>query len=1420
MTPRSLKALLVTALSAAALFWGGSIAQAYLSPDYNNPALAPGGATPFVVGPGAAPDYLTSPNWAYTPPIRKFVDRLAGLGAGNANNLGQFLPVGTPDITTYPGSDYYVIELVQFTEKMHSDLPATTLRGYRQLNPGTDTSVCGGAGQPACTTANNTVTPPTTPHFLGPIIVSQKDRPVRVKFINSLPTGSGGDLFVPVDTSIMGAGDFDINYDPVTKEATGRTAGSFTQNRGELHLHGGRTPWISDGTPHQWITPAGEVTDYPTGVSVENVPDMPDPGPGAQTYYWTNQQSSRMMFYHDHAWGITRLNVYVGEAAGFLIRDETERKLIEAELIPGKNPGEEIPLVIMDKSFVDGDPNSPTYVRNTDPTWRWGTGNVTGTISEGGKTVNVHQPKTGDLWWPHVYMPAQNPFDFTGIAPMGRWAYGPYFWPATNNPYQPVANPYYSPLCDPDTATDNTPGFLGGFCQPPEVPSTPNPSWGAEAFMDTPMVNGTVYPVLEVEPKSYRLRILNAAHDRFWNLSMFVADSNPPNPVTTPEFPPVLGNYTASGYGGFAGALAPNTEVKMLPAVDYSADPTWPDTWPADGRPGGIPDWTMAGPEWVMIGSEGGLLPQPVVIPAQPVNWNVDVTTFNAGNVNAGSLILGPAERADVVVDFSAYAGQTLILYNDAPAPWPALDPHYDYYTDAPDNREMGGYDTTPIGFGPNTRTIMQIKVGGGTPGAAFNVQALKNAFNPDSETNPNALFPTGAFRDGQDQLIVGQGNMNPTGDPAYYEAFPFNLDYNVLNRIYERTFPRTFPNWGVSRINDKQINIMDPMTGALSTVTMKAKAIQDEQGETFDDYGRMRAALGLELTNPGAGQVNFIVQTYSDPSTEILAEGETQIWKITHNGVDTHPVHFHLYDVQVLNRVGWDGFMRLPDPTEMGWKDTVRISPLEDTIVALKPVTPRIPFGVPESIRPLNPARFIGDNHELSLVDPYTGEAWAEPNLNRMYNLDWEYVWHCHILSHEENDMMRPQSFLFQETLPAAPATPVATGTTNGITLTWLDPTPVNYVTQTNFGTKSNEIGFKVYRATPPVTESTVFTEIGRTLANATSYTDATAGLGSNFSYRVRAYNAAGDGPVSQTASATAPQVTLTSPANGASFTAPAQITLTADVGPTVTRVDFYNGATLLNSDTAAPFSFVWNNVTAGSKTLTARGFAGAAQFDSAPVTVTVVNPTPVTAVTFTNTPASPQPIGTIVNFAATPTGGGGSVEYQLWVYYFNAANPTWTLVRDWQQNANLSWDTSLVPGAGRYSIQVRARAVGSTSAFEARALDTNYNLTQSTPVSAVTFTNNPASPQPIGTIVNFAATPTGGGGTVEYQLWVYYFNAVNPTWTLVRDWQQNATLNWDTGLAPGAGRYSIQVRARTVGSTSAFEARVLYTNYNLFPD
>ena len=62
-------------------------------------------------------------------------------------------------------------------------------------------------------------------------------------------------------------------------------------------------------------------------LAADGVPDCTAEDDGCQTFYYTNQQSARLMFYHDHAWGITRLNVYAGEAAGYIITDDTEQKL-------------------------------------------------------------------------------------------------------------------------------------------------------------------------------------------------------------------------------------------------------------------------------------------------------------------------------------------------------------------------------------------------------------------------------------------------------------------------------------------------------------------------------------------------------------------------------------------------------------------------------------------------------------------------------------------------------------------------------------------------------------------------------------------------------------------------------------------------------------------------------------------------------------------------------------------------------------------------------------------------------------------------------------------------------------------------------------------------------------------------------------
>lgn len=973
------------------------------------------------IPPGMNADYFGTPNWTNSPIIPKFVDTLPGLTSANANDLGQYIPVAKPDKLSYPGSDYYEIGLVEYSEQMHFNLTPTKLRGYVQLNNGTD---------PATNT--NTLAPDPV-HYLGPLILSQSNVPVRIKFVNMLPIGPAGNLFLPVDSSVMGAGTGPLAMLNGNMEM-------YKQNRAVVHLHGGATPWISDGTPHQWIIPAGETSSYPVGDSKQNVPDMPDPGPGASTIYYTNQQSSRLMFYHDHAYGLTRLNVYAGEAAGYLITDTTEEDLINRGVLPnlGGIYRYGVPLIIQDKTFVP----DPTTLAATDPTWD--------SVNWGGQ---------GNLWFPHVYMPNQNPSDPMGVNPMGRWDYGPWFWP----PMDPLS------LGHPPVAS-----VSGG---PLDTPGTPNPSLTPEAFMDTPVVNGTPYPVFNIERKVYRFRILNACNDRMLNLGIYYVD---------PAFP---------------------TEVKMVEACPHApTDPTWPAYWPTDGRDGGVPDPTTAGPPIIQIGTEAGIIPNPAVIPSTPIGYNYNRRDITVLNVLNHGLFLGPAERADVIVDFTGVPnGSKLILYNDSPAPVPAFDPRLDYYTGDPDQsitgNNTGGAPTTLAGFGPNTRTIMQFVVGNAAADPAFNLTTLQTEL-------------PAAFAASQPTPIVPQAVFGP----AYGATLP-----NVYSKIQDTSLTYT------------------PIGGTTPVTTpMGSKAIQ----ELFElNYGRMNATLGVELPFTNFNTQTTIPLGYIDPPTEILNHGADQIWKITHNGVDTHAIHFHLFNVQLINRVGWDGMIKPPEPNEVGWKETVRMNPLEDAIVALHPLEPALPFGIPDSWRLMDVTMPAGSTMGFSPVDPLNQPV---TTTNQVINFGHEYVWHCHLLGHEENDMMRPMVMQWLNVIPDAPTN--ASITSAGV-LTWTDPTPA----ATSLGNPKNEIQFIIMRSTDGVS----FGQIGTALANATTFIDTTFLPSTNYFYQVIAQNAAGnslpsntailpvvpDAPANVTAVAGDTQATVSF--NTPSFTGSAPITL-----------------------------------------------------------------------------------------------------------------------------------------------------------------------------------------------------------------------------------------------------------------------------------
>jgi spore coat protein A len=224
------------------------------------------------------------------------------------------------------------------------------------------------------------------------------------------------------------------------------------------HLHGARTRSESDGLPEKWFTPGK-----------------------TERYHYPNEQQAATLWYHDHALGITRLNVYAGLSGFYLLRDAHE---LSMNLPSGDY---EIPLLIQDR--ILDDKGQLVYA----PTWEEGT-------------------------------------------------------------------------------------------------AVPPGAWGPEFFGDLPVVNGAIYPYLDVEPCRYRFRVLNGSNARFYNLYLNLA----PRPTDVPSLVP-----------------------------------------------------------FHQIGTDGGFLGKPA-----PLH----------------NLLLGSAERADLIIDFSGLEGKVVTLSNSAGAPFPGWD--------------------------------------------------------------------------------------------------------------------------------------------------------------------------------------------------------------------------------------------------------------------------------------------------------------------------------------------------------------------------------------------------------------------------------------------------------------------------------------------------------------------------------------------------------------------------------------------------------------------------------------------------------------------------------------------------------------------------------------------------------------------------
>ena len=216
------------------------------------------------------------------------------------------------------------------------------------------------------------------------------------------------------------------------------------------------------------------------------------------------------------------------------------------------------------------------------------------------------------------------------------------------------------------------------------------------------------------------------------------------------------------------------------------------------------------------------------------------------------------------------------------------------------------------------------------------------------------------------------------------------------------------------------------------------------------------------------------------------------------------------------------------------------------------------------------------------------------------------------------------------------------------------------------------------------------------------------------------------------------APTVSLTGPASGATYNAPASITLAATASAAdgaIAKVDFYQGATLIGTATSTPYVFAWTNVTAGNYTLTARATddRGAVTVSSA-LAIAVNAPPSVTITSPANNAVYPAPANiTLVASAADADGNVARVDFYQGTSLIGGASAA---------PFSISWTNV---AAGTYSVTALATDnTGASTASSSVTLRVNAvpTISLTSPMNNATFTS-PAT-------INLAATVSDADGTI----------------------------------------------------------------------
>ena len=419
------------------------------------------------------------------------------------------------------------------------------------------------------------------------------------------------------------------------------------------------------------------------------------------------------------------------------------------------------------------------------------------------------------------------------------------------------------------------------------------PIWNPEAFFNTMVVNGVTWPQLEVAPAQYRFRLLNGSNSRFINLALKITDAAG-NPVKVKKT-----YYEAKKKG----LKAKTVKIKELDFYQIGAEQSLKPTVTA-----------------VRTGFATNLTPATKYTKAGEVKKPTKQSTKQQ------ALLMGLAERADVIVDFRGLPDGTIItMTNTAP--------------DAP----FGGFPDVPADPG-TTGQVMQFVVNSAHLGLSPTDELRDPVTN--AVTNP---------------LTAATNVQALMVDPLALDNFTVTLTNLIPRELALVEEESTLICADVDLLgNVVQLPLLTPVAGAC----------QDVAGNIHPTALPFAPKAAVVGTVDAAGIPT--VTLWSDPIvTNVNADGSgtqtAEQWNLWNFTVDGHPIHVHLVKFKVLGRAAIGGGASVvatatgAEAWEDGWKDTVITYPGEITSIA------------------------------------------ADFDINGLY------VWHCHIVEHEDNEMMVP---------------------------------------------------------------------------------------------------------------------------------------------------------------------------------------------------------------------------------------------------------------------------------------------------------------------------------------------------------------------------------------------------------------------------